>query len=103
MPVHAAYATYAKDVHLEMLEWDMCGVDLGWQRERRDRKVHLIAYYMLGTLKDTLHTLDKSWPIFSSFPPMKGSFTKGSFTTIGIMLQVSPCQCPRHPQEMERG
>lgn len=64
--------------------------DLGRQREGRDRKVHLTAYYMPSTLQDTLLISQKLANLF--LPTQDFSFNRGSVTTNGIMLQVSPCQ-----------
>lgn len=62
----------------------------GRQREGKDRKVHLSAYCMPGTLQDTLCIIQKLANLL--FSPTQGfPFSRGSVTTNGIM-QESPGQ-----------
>ena len=59
--------------------------DLGRQREERDRKVQLTAYYMPGTLQDTLLISQKLANLLF-LPTQDFPFNRGSVTTNGIML-----------------
>lgn len=67
------------------------GGDLGRQREGRDRKVHLSAYYMPGTLQDTSCIIQKLANLLFS-PTLDFPFSRGSVTTNDIMLREAPGQ-----------